>query len=184
MPSRTSDVLLRLNKLRKKKKEEGDEGVHGSRPAPLTLSSEIVPGILSKRSFFKTRIILCFSSWKSGLLTTAESTQTCRPPRSSDVTQNHLLAVLPLPPPPPARHADAVARQHHHYCLRHQLMLLRTSLTRVFQPPEARDVVSGIREPNEVKVSNNKVKKCSLVVLRVVDKHLSVSTTSSQATRR
>jgi hypothetical protein len=27
MPSRTSDVLLRLNKLRKKTKEEGDEGV-------------------------------------------------------------------------------------------------------------------------------------------------------------
>jgi hypothetical protein len=44
----TYDVLLRLNKLRKKKKEEGDEGVHGSRPAPLILSSEIVPEILKE----------------------------------------------------------------------------------------------------------------------------------------
>lgn len=42
------EVLARLNELRKDKKEVGDKEVHANRPAPLTLSSEIVPEILDK----------------------------------------------------------------------------------------------------------------------------------------
>ena len=42
------EVLARLNELRKAKKEVGDKEVHVNRPAPLTLSSEIVPDILDK----------------------------------------------------------------------------------------------------------------------------------------